>query len=340
MTIRRTTICLLLAFLLTGCKTLSPPEWSKSWLGPDEPKLTESQYSKPVRLAVVWSPAVLNSPNKKPTRGFGGRMYFYDAANKAVSVEGQLVVYGYNDSKPGADGKTPDRKYAFTPEQFTQHYSPTDLGASYSVWVPWDEVGADQVEISLVPIFTATSGQLVVGQSSKNLLPGPTTVNTPTRFEQFTVPASQMAQQHHATGFGVQQASFQQPPNWPQQQGARSFEETSIRVPDTLAQRMAQAGPQPSIAALNNEARQPMSPAAGMAGPPGPAPATTASWSRAPAAALPQTSPTNQPLARFVRPARPAPSSPGLPPTAGPPPSQPFPAAQPFSLPASRLPGL
>ena len=66
----------------------------------------------------------------------------------------------------------PDRKFAFTPEQFTSHFSPTELGASYSVWIPWDEVGSEQLDISLVPIFTATSGQLIVGQSSKVLLPG------------------------------------------------------------------------------------------------------------------------------------------------------------------------
>ena len=160
---------------------------------------------------MVWSPAVLNSPGKKPTRGFGGRVYFYDGQNRAVPVEGQLVVYGYNDSRP-QEGKSPDRTFAFTPEQFAAHFSPSDLGASYSVWVPWDEVGSEQVEVSLVPIFTATSGQIVVGQSSKSLLPGPATVNTPTRIEQFTLPPPQITYEQAPGAFDVQRASYQEAP--------------------------------------------------------------------------------------------------------------------------------
>src|SRR4029453_16552070 len=85
----------------SGCKSFTPPNWAKSWYTVEEPKpkLVESKYAKPVRMAVIWSPALLNKSGKKPTRGFGGRIYFYDAANKAVPVEGQLVVYGYDDSK-------------------------------------------------------------------------------------------------------------------------------------------------------------------------------------------------------------------------------------------------
>ena len=44
-----------------------------------------------------------------------------------ISVEGQLVVFAYNNDKPNPDSKVPDRKFAFTPEQFTQHYTPSEL---------------------------------------------------------------------------------------------------------------------------------------------------------------------------------------------------------------------
>jgi hypothetical protein len=351
-----TPFLILVAIVLScsGCKTLTPPAWTKGWLVEDQPQLVESKYAKPARLVVVWSPAVLNSPGQKPTRGFGGRIYFYDAHNKAVPVEGQLVVYGYDDTSPRRDSKSPDRKFAFTPEQFTEHYSPTELGASYSVWVPWDEVGGPQAEISLVPIFTATSGQLVMGQSSKNLLPGPTTVNTPLHFEHRMAPLPQMSQQsafsqpgvqqaafnqpiaHHLpsprlTGCGiVQQASFDQPIERSASLGpSTTFQEASIFVPSTLAQRMAKAGPQAALSAqLSAQRANRMS--SGQQ-----SPAATASPTLAPAAQALPSSPTNQPLARFVRPARPAPSSPGLPPTADRLPTQPFPAAQPFAPPAS-----
>jgi hypothetical protein len=40
------------------------------------------------------------------------------------------------------------------------------------VWIPWEAVGGDQKSVSLVPVFTATSGQIVMGQQARNLLRG------------------------------------------------------------------------------------------------------------------------------------------------------------------------
>jgi len=328
----------LAAVCCSGCKSLSPPSWAKAWYSEEEPKLAESKYPRPARMAVVWSPALLNTQGKKPTRGFGGRIYFYDAANKTVPVEGQLVVYGYDDSRQQrTEGKTPDRKYAFTPEQFTEHFSETELGASYSVWIPWDEVGGPQVDISLVPIFTATSGQLVVGQSSKNLLPGPTTENTPTHFEHLTLPPPQLSNQ--AGPEGVQRAAFEQiAPQPAGPQNPVAFQETSIRVPSTLAEQMAMAGPQPSaIQQLEATRAQRIWTSSQQQAANQPPP--RASSSRAQWGGPPPSSPTNQPSARFLRPAHLAPSSSGLRPTPGPRLSPPFPGAQPSGPPASPMPG-
>jgi len=321
----------LAAVCCSGCKTLSPPDWAKCWYTAEEPKLTESKYPRPVRLAVVWSPAMLNTPGKKPTRGFGGRIYFYDAANKAVPVEGQLVVYGYDDSRQRTDGKSPDRKYAFTPEQFTEHFSETELGASYSVWLPWDEIGGPQVDISLVPIFTATSGQLVVGQSSKNLLPGPTTENTPTRIEHLTLPPPQVSNQPGPEG--VQRATFEQlVPQAAGPQNPVAFQETSIRVPSSLVGQLAKAGPQGSVSQQLEATRAQriwtsnQQQTAKLAMPnSATANAATANSSPAPGAIPPPWFP-NRPSTHYGPSGRPAPSGPGLQPTPGPLLTPPFPA--------------
>src|SRR6476660_7033999 len=100
-------------FAAAGCQTM--PDGTKSW-GFGGPKVEESKYPAPVKMAAIWAPAVLNQPGQVPTRGFGGRVYFYDGANNPVAVEGQLIVYAYDDTVPGAGGKTPERKFAFTPE--------------------------------------------------------------------------------------------------------------------------------------------------------------------------------------------------------------------------------
>lgn len=369
---------LLAACVLSGCKSLQPdwtPEWTKEWLGGEEkPTIEESKYPKPTRLAVIWTPAILNHPGKKPTRGFGGRIYFYDAANKAVPVEGQLVVYAYNDSKVGGDGKTPDRRYAFTPEQFTTHFSPTELGASYSVWIPWDEAGNPQLNISLVSVFTATSGQLVVGQPSQNLLPGPNAPESGPMINNLIAPSAGPQPAYPgqqptialppvtaglpAANQMVQQAAFQQAALAPQGialtgSGAQSLgsvasqvpttgvETMSIHLPGTMASRLAAAGPQMRQAYVRM-------PAAGF-GRPGTIPtaaappAAQAVANQAPASAptavsgaIPRPwSPQAPRLSHSLRPRLAAPASPGLPPTAGQLPMQPYPAAQQSALPSS-----
>jgi len=156
---------------LTGCGALDDG-WQKKLPWSTEPTVVESQYERPMRMAAIWTADVLTTPGQPTVRGFGGRLYFYNQKSQPIPVDGQLVVYAYDDSIEAKSRKTPDRKYAFTPDQFTQHYSESELGASYSVWLPWDRVGGYKTSISLVPVFTSTNGQVVMGHQALNLLPG------------------------------------------------------------------------------------------------------------------------------------------------------------------------
>lgn len=159
--------------------------WKKLW-NPD-PKAKKDAYQMPTRIVAIWSPAMYNTPGKPATRGFGGRLYFYNQKDQPISVQGQLVVYGFNDSVQRTDSRKPDRKFIFTSKQLSSHYSPAELGASYSVWIPWDGVGGPQLELSLLPVFTAESGQVVMGEQSRNLLPGTTTPSANPQTQQSTV---------------------------------------------------------------------------------------------------------------------------------------------------------
>lgn len=152
-----------------------------------EPKAEKKQpFQVPTRVVALWSPAMYNSPGKPPTRGFGGRLYFYNQKDQPIPIEGQLVVYGYNDSLQKADRQA-DRKFVFTTAQLSSHFSPAELGASYSIWIPWDAVGGQQLEISLMPVFTASTGQVIVGEQSRNLLPGSATPAANPQAQQSTV---------------------------------------------------------------------------------------------------------------------------------------------------------
>jgi hypothetical protein len=361
------TIASILAFTLVGCQSVSP---SSSWNPFAATRLQESKYGVPARMAVMWSPAIYNQAGQAPTRGFGGRVYFYDAKNSAIPVEGQLVVFAYNNDQPKPNSKVPDRKYAFTPEQFTQHYTPSELGASYSIWIPWDAAGQPQAEISLVPIFTASSGALVMGQPSRNLLPGPTTPQQTSYVTNCTLPGAE------GSGFGtqgsamrgqetgnrgqgtgdVQQIAYMSAPVAPppsQQQhvapGVPQFQQSSglstmsITLPGTMADRLAQATPQVSLvqrmAALRQDALAKQS---GYAPPTALNTAPHINTAQGTPTSLPTSTagvpqpwfPGSPPQARSPQPARPALGGPTLPPTAAPLPTPPFPGALPSGLPS------
>ena len=135
-------------------------------------------YPNPVKLAVTWTPDTIIQTGRTPTRGFGGRVFFYDDKSKSVPVEGTLVVHGFDDSLENeASGA---KRYEFTPEQFTRHFSQGDLGASYSIWIPWDAIGGEKKRISLVTSFKSTSGKPIQGIPASLMLPG----SSPTEMEE------------------------------------------------------------------------------------------------------------------------------------------------------------
>ena len=228
----------------TGCSALDK-DWKRKLPWSMESKVKTSKFETPTHMIAVWSPDVLSQPNKPPTRGFGGRFYFYNDKNRAVPVEGQLVVYGYDDVHNPHQPGEPQRKFVFTPDQFASHQSPSDLGPSYSVWIPWDAAGGDQAQVSLVPVFTATSGKIVMGQQAMNVLPGPTKANAvdpflqqqPQQFSsqtQMQFPAARNSAPHQ----GVTAASFAHTNALPK---VDRLQTTTIRLTPSLQKRLAQA---------------------------------------------------------------------------------------------------
>ena len=144
-------------------------------------------YQKPQRIAVIWSPDVMTVPGQAPMRGFGGRLYFYNEKSIAVPVKGELMIYGYEEPAPNVglataqspEKKTvPDKKFKFSPEQFAERFSKSDLGASYSIWIPWDEAGGNVKRVSLIPIFKLDDDHVVYGDPAELTLPGKTPQNS------------------------------------------------------------------------------------------------------------------------------------------------------------------
>jgi hypothetical protein len=127
----------------------------------------------PVRLVSTWTDTVLNQAGKPSQRGFGGKLVFFKRdSEEPVRVDGQLVIYAFDESDREPHETHPSRKYVFPREEFVRHESESQLGPAYSVWLPWDEVGGNMKQISLIARFEPHGGPTVLGEQTKHLLPG------------------------------------------------------------------------------------------------------------------------------------------------------------------------
>lgn len=165
-------VCSLIAASV-GCQStgqkLSNVNPLPKMLGKEE----NAEYGRPERVVATWAEAVLHR-NGEGTRGFGGRLFFYDrASTKPIRVEGQLVVYAFAEDGRAATDHKPTKRFVFPPEQFAKHQSESEIGPSYSVWLPWDVVGGPQSEVSLIARFEPLQGGgLVVSDQTRQRLPG------------------------------------------------------------------------------------------------------------------------------------------------------------------------
>jgi len=192
--------------LAAGCTQLDVRK-SIPWMEKDEDKV-----QIPDKVVAVWTDTVLYDPERPATRGFGGRLMFY--TNKQadpIKVEGTLVVYAFEEANRRKGDNKPDRKYLFTPEQLTKHYSKSGIGHSYSVWIPWDEAGGPQTDISLIVRFMPKKGSVIVGEQSTHILPGATPEAAPAT-------AAAQAPGQPMLDPAVQPASFETPAGQPSPQ--------------------------------------------------------------------------------------------------------------------------
>jgi hypothetical protein len=198
------------------------------------------ESEQPARMVAIWSESTIMGPNQVPIRGLGGRIYLYNGKHQAIKGEGDLVVFAYNDETSNEENVEPDRKYVIPAEDLAKHYSPSEFGPSYSIWIPWDAVSDDALALSVVPIFKSQAGQTLVGDHSRNLLPG--------KGEPAGVLARQVHRYEQMTA--VQPASFQksdQPSaieNEAHRDGesaASQIQASTIPLPPTTRQRLLQS---------------------------------------------------------------------------------------------------
>ncbi|MDA7951710.1 MAG: hypothetical protein MPJ24_09510 [Pirellulaceae bacterium] len=180
-------LCLLALGSFSGCQSLivdnpaAPPEEAGATVADSiesiwrdkEAEEELRQLQIPVRIVSTWVDRILQSAGNKPVRGLGGRIYFFNKANKPIAVDGTLTVYLFDDVENSGHSSVPKKKYVYTQENFASHKTKDkDLGISYNIWVPWGDIRGEEKELAVVPVFTTSSGQVITGKQVKQRLPG------------------------------------------------------------------------------------------------------------------------------------------------------------------------
>lgn len=169
-----TLLSLLMICGFAGCEgvksSMRPSTKSSTWnpitaLKPD--KEVPIEETEPVTVSAIWTDSVYEKPGTTPVVGFGGRFFFYDDDSNPVKADGELVIYGFDDSKDDHSKSGPDKKFVFRKTEFQSHYSDSGLGPSYSVWIPWEKFGGTRKMITLIPVFRRADGVVMkCGQST------------------------------------------------------------------------------------------------------------------------------------------------------------------------------
>jgi hypothetical protein len=156
-------------------------------------------------MTAMWTDTIMYQTANPGMRGLGGRFHFFGEDDKqAVRVDGALTIYAF-DARGGAGAHKPEKKFVFLPDQLDEHRSDSTLGASYSFWLPWDEVGGPQRTLSLIARFESNDGKIVISTPTKVVLPGVETSRISGRVTSGSSPAAAV----QAQPYPARQVAFQ-----------------------------------------------------------------------------------------------------------------------------------
>lgn len=223
--------CIATMSLFSGCKSEDVAAWTTPIpfdLSHNIPwrSAKERRESQPFKMVAMWNDTVLYKAGQPAKRGFGGRVFFYGKSEKPVEVEGRMVVYAFDEMNHDPTETRPDRKFVFPAEMLEMHKSEDKGGASYSFWLPWDAVGGEQKEVSLIARFEASNGQVITGEQTRHILPGTAPLAQQRVTKRQSVPVVSV-NQNPIPGPGanpVQPASYQQMPSGPMAGSSAQFE--------------------------------------------------------------------------------------------------------------------
>jgi hypothetical protein len=158
----------LLVAVVPGCA--SPLR--TGWFGPELPA---ADARNPVsRIVCIWEPSEGQGVDGLPTRGFAGQILFFTRGTAVpVTVDGDVRVYLFDDRGTPQEQAKPIHQFDFLGDAWSIHLQKTNLGAAYSVFVPYVRKDPWQAHCTMRVRFTPRDGAPVYSETARVTLPGP-----------------------------------------------------------------------------------------------------------------------------------------------------------------------
>src|SRR5579863_4518261 len=125
-----------------------------------------------IRILGMWEPAE-GMLKGKSTRGFSSNiMFFSQNSDLAAEVEGDVVIYVFDDQGTAEDQAIPFAEYRIEAAVLSNHMGRGPLGATYAIFVPYTRPGIHEAKCALRLRFTPKGGQPVYSGMMNVVLPG------------------------------------------------------------------------------------------------------------------------------------------------------------------------
>lgn len=142
---------ILLSLLACGCSSV--PLFSRH-------KFQEADARHPVmEVMCVWEAAEGRGLDNLPSRGFGGQVLFFASGHKEpVKVHGDVRIYVFDEEGVDGDSAKPIHQFDFPAEVWNTYLRPSNLGATYQIFIPYTRKGLNAAKCTLRVRFTPEGG--------------------------------------------------------------------------------------------------------------------------------------------------------------------------------------
>lgn len=141
----------LTVLLAAGCSTVPLFSLNKFHKADDDHPVGE--------ILCVWEAAEGRGPDNLPCRGFGGQiMFFAKGYKEPVIASGDVRIYVFDEHGSNGDASLPLHQFDFPSAAWNSFLAPSNLGATYQIFIPYTRKGQNSASCSLRVRLTPEGG--------------------------------------------------------------------------------------------------------------------------------------------------------------------------------------